>query len=185
MAPFEPPPVVVSSQRVGAHKGGDAVVWLGGDHDASTVAALTETIARVIAVGDADLVVDLSEVRFMDASTAKVLRRARDFLQVHSRSMTLSSPSAHISRVLQLCGLAELVDPSPEAARHLDGTAGALGTWVAVPATERADRDANDPEPRHTPESGPGRVTTHTEVSLGPREPARECTTSVAGRKGP
>jgi anti-anti-sigma factor len=185
MAPIELPSVVVFSRGVGVHQSGDAVVWLGGDHDISTVAALAETMARVIALDDADLVVDLSGVRFIGAATVEVLGRARDFLQVHSRALTLRSPPARVSRVLELSGLADLVDPSPAGAVHLDGTAGALGTWVAVPATERADRDGNDPEPSGTPESGASRVSTPSEVSLDSRQHARGRPRGVAGRRGP
>ena len=185
MAPIELPSVVVFSRSLGGHQRGDVVVWLGGDHDMFTAAVLTETIAQVIALDEADVVVDLSGVRFMDTSTCKVLGRARNFLQLHSRSLTLRSPPVQVSRVLELCGLAELVDRGPEEATHPDGMSSALGTWVAVPATERADRDTNDPEPGDTADSGAGRFTTPGEVSLGPKNPVQERTTSVAGRKGP
>jgi len=184
MAPIELPSVVVTSRPVGAQEAGDAVVCLHGDHDASTVAALTETMARVIASDDSDLVVDLSGVRFMGAATVEVLGRARTFLQAHSRSLALRCPPPRVSRVLELSGLADLVDPSPVVI-HLEGTADALGTWVAVPATERAGRDANDPEPINTPESRASRVSTPSEASLDFRQHARGHTTGVTGRWGP
>jgi anti-anti-sigma factor len=88
---------------------GDAdgnVVWLRGDHDIYTVAALWETMARAIAFDDSDVVVDLSAVDFMGASTISVLVRARKILRSRSRSLTLRSPSTRASRVLGLCRLA-------------------------------------------------------------------------------
>ena len=49
------------------------VVWLIGEHDTSTVRELSTTLARAIALDDTDLVVDLTGVGFMDASTMRVL----------------------------------------------------------------------------------------------------------------
>lgn len=88
-----------------------AVVWLRGEHDASTVARLAATVARAISLDDADLVVDLSGLDFMDAAAAGVITRARDFLSVRSRSLVLRSPSARARRILDACGLGELVEP--------------------------------------------------------------------------
>jgi hypothetical protein len=41
------------------------VVWLSGEHDTSTVAALWETLAGALALDNADRVLDLSGVEFM------------------------------------------------------------------------------------------------------------------------
>jgi anti-anti-sigma factor len=81
------------------------VVSLCGEHDRSTVAALSEVLARAIAADHADLVLDLSGVEFMDAATVGVIVRAREFLGVRSRCLTLQSPSRCASRVLKLCGV--------------------------------------------------------------------------------
>jgi anti-anti-sigma factor len=78
---------------------------LRGEHDVSTVTALSETLARAIAADHADLVVDLSGVQFMDAATVGVIVRAREFLGARSRCLTLRSPSRCASRVLHLCGV--------------------------------------------------------------------------------
>ena len=82
-------------------------------HDASTVVALCMTMARAIAFDDTDLVIDLSEVTFMDAATVEVMIRAESFLRDRSRSLTLRSPSTHARRVLGAGGLTGLVDPGP------------------------------------------------------------------------
>jgi anti-anti-sigma factor len=92
------------------------VVWVRGAQDASTVVALCMTVARAIAFDDADLVIDLSEVTFMDAATVAVMIRAEAFLRERSRSLTLRSPSAHARRVLGVGGLAELLGPRPATA---------------------------------------------------------------------
>jgi anti-anti-sigma factor len=82
-----------------------AVVWLLGEHDISTVVELSATIDQAMALGDGDLVVDLSGVEFMGAITVGVLLRTRRHLQMRSRSLALRSPSARARRVLDFCDL--------------------------------------------------------------------------------
>jgi anti-anti-sigma factor len=86
--------------------GSDAIVWLRGEHDRSTVAAVTAAMNRAIAADDADVVVDLSGIDFMDASTAGVIVQARESLRDQSRFLQLRSPSRPAWRVVELCGLA-------------------------------------------------------------------------------
>ncbi len=116
-----------------------AVVWLLGEHDLTTVAALSDTLARAIAVDDADLVVDLSEVQLMSAATVGVLVRTREFLTARSRDLVLRSPTGLSRLVLDACGLGDLLRPRSSAGTRVTGPAAALGTWVEVPATDRAD----------------------------------------------
>ncbi len=144
MTMFRRDPVVSAGRDAG-----QTVVWLRGEHDLSTVAALSEALARAIALDDADLVVDLSGVEFMGAATVLVLTRASEFLRLRTRSLALRSPSRCARRILDLCGLGDLLDRHPVDASGTTGTAGALAMWVAVPATARADRrhDASSREP--------------------------------------
>jgi anti-anti-sigma factor len=152
MAPIESSSANVSrlgGTALAAHDAGCLVVWLRGEHDLSTVGALSETMARAIALDDADLVVDLSEVQFMGAATVGVIIRARELLRLRSRSLVLRSPSRCARRILQLCGVTDLLGLRLVDATPLTGTAGALGTWVAVPSRDRVDRrgDSSAPEP--------------------------------------
>ena len=119
------------------------VVWLRGEHDICTVAALSQILARAIALDDGDLVVDLGGVRFMDASTVGVILRARDFLRLQSRSLSLRSPSACAARVLDLSNLGYLLEASLEHPPRHSG-AGALGVLVAVPDRVDAADAADD-----------------------------------------
>ncbi len=75
--------------------------------------ALCETLAGAIAVGGADLILDLSAVEFLDASTVRVIVAAGEFLRARSRSLVLRSPSSCAQRVLDLCGLSDLVERNP------------------------------------------------------------------------
>jgi anti-anti-sigma factor len=190
--PIEISSVTVSLLHVTAFAGRSpdrTVVWLRGEHDVSTVAALSETMARAIALDDADVVVDLSEVQFMGAATVRVIIRAREILRLQSRTLVLRSPSECARRIFDLCGHADLLDPRPVDATPPTGTAGALGTWVAVPATDRIDRraDASAPTPSNTPDLVPvGRVGAARRVSsANAHHRADEGTTNVPDRGGP
>lgn len=105
------------------------VVWLRGEHDVSTVAALSETLARAAALGDAAVVIDLSEVEFMDAATVATVVRVRTDLRAQDRSLVLRSPSRSATRIFDLCGLSDLFDEPTDT----PSGAGALESWVAVP----------------------------------------------------
>ena len=115
------------------------VVWLQGEHDISTVAALSETMARAIALDDADLVIDLNGVEFMDAATIGVIVRARDFLRQRSRSISLRSPSACARRILDVCDLSDLLDPRPSAGADTREANRSLGRLMPVPTLDRTD----------------------------------------------
>ena len=191
MASIESLSVTVSRRGLSAFARRDAartVVWLRGEHDVSTVAALSETMARAIARDDADLVVDLSDVQFMGAATVGVIVRARELLGLRSRSLALRSPSRCARRILDLSGHSYLLDPRRVDATPAAGAVGALGTWVAVPAADRIDQraDASAPQPSSAPGLIPvARVVAAKVSSVGAHRRADERTTNVAGRGGP
>lgn len=110
------------------------VVWVRGEHDIATKAPLVVAIARAAQGDDADLLVDLSEVTFMDASTVGAIVGSRNRLRSRSQSLEVRAPSPAARRVLELCGLAHLVHSSAEPV-HPAGVAAALGTWVDIPTT--------------------------------------------------
>jgi anti-anti-sigma factor len=66
-------PANPQGSAVAGRDGDRIVVWLRGEHDIATTVELSETLVRAIAIDDADLVVDLSEVQFIDASTIGVI----------------------------------------------------------------------------------------------------------------
>ena len=94
-----------------SREGERSVVWLAGEQDLATVPLLIRTLAAVTARDHADLVVDLGEVSFVDARTLGVLIRGRRVLRDLSRDLTLRAPSRFARRVLELCGVADLLDP--------------------------------------------------------------------------
>lgn len=91
----------------------ERVVCLRGEFDAFNAGALSATIAQAMALGEGDLVVDLSGVEFMSVTTVGVLCHAGALLRLQSRSLVLRAPSKCAKRVLELCGAADLFEPSP------------------------------------------------------------------------
>jgi anti-anti-sigma factor len=113
MALLESPPAPVSAEGNVAATVSDVdrgVVWVRGEQDVSTTAALSATIARAMTLDSADFVVDFSGVQFLDASTVGVIIRSREWLRLQSRSLVLRSPSDCTRRILELCGLEDLLD---------------------------------------------------------------------------
>jgi anti-anti-sigma factor len=89
----------------------ELVVWLRGQHDASTESALCMTLARAIALGGPGLVLDLTEVQVMSTSTLAVIVRAREYLKKRSASLTVRSPTTPVRRLIDACGLNDLLEP--------------------------------------------------------------------------
>jgi anti-anti-sigma factor len=87
------------------------VVWVGGEQDVSTVTALSEALARAIAIDQAEVIVDLRAVTFMDAATAGAIVGANELLRARWRDLTVRSPSRSAARLLELCGLTDLLAP--------------------------------------------------------------------------
>lgn len=159
MVPNEWPSVSVC--RPGSEDPGSdpvrTVVWIRGEHDTATRAHLSDTLAQAVRLDDADIVVDLSGVTFMDASTIGSLVDAHNRLRARSRSLSVRAPSRVTRQVLGVCGLAFLIDEQPAPKRA--PAAPALDSWVAVPAADRvsepteptAAREAASPEPPGAP----------------------------------
>ena len=87
-----------------------SVLWLRGDHDLSTTVALSDAIARAIALDEPAIVIDLSDVQFMSASTVSIIVQANEDLRSLSRSLTLRAPSSCVRRIFDVCGLSGLID---------------------------------------------------------------------------
>jgi anti-anti-sigma factor len=126
-----------STTRAGP-EGGTSVVWLRGEHDSSTMAAVSDTLARAIALDEPSVIIDLSEVQFMSTSIVGVIVRASQILRRRSRSLTLRAPPSCVWRAFDACGLFGLLDPG-YSLNAMTPTS-ALATWVEVPPAGRVDR---------------------------------------------
>ncbi len=137
-------PEVAVVGAVSTLDGARTIVWLWGEHDLASAVRLTGFLADAAEDGT-DLVVDLSAVSFMDASTISAIVRARAAMAERVRVLTVRSPSALMERVFGFCGLDDLIEsaqaPPPGWSER---SCSALESWVAV-----APRDpAPSPETR-------------------------------------
>lgn len=94
------------------------VVRLRGEYDAGNAHALWEELANAIAIDDGDLICNLRDVTFLDASTITAFIRAKTALNQEGRRFSLCSLSTPAVRLVEICGLGWLVkgmnDTSPE-----------------------------------------------------------------------
>lgn len=159
MTPSESPSVSV--YRCGQECVGSdplhTVIGVRGGHDAATREQLSLILAQAEALDGADIIVDLSGVTFMDASTIGAFVVARNRLRCLSRSLSFRDPSPSAWRVLDLCRLAQLVHEDLAPTQTPGATA--LGSWVDVPTRDR-NQDSEQPSvDQQTPSQAPARHT--------------------------
>jgi anti-anti-sigma factor len=100
------PPLVWVTPPTGASD--TTVIWLRGEHDLSTVDMLSEALASATT----DVTIDLSGVDFMDSTTLMAILRAASS-DAQGKAATLRNPSPSARRLLDICGLNELLKPTP------------------------------------------------------------------------
>jgi len=143
----ESPTVSVSRRGFPRGDADSTVVWVRGEHDIATRASLAGTLARAAQLEDAPLLVDLSSVTFMDASTIGALVAFRNGLRSRGHALHLRAPSPRALLLLELCGLTHLIERQPA----LPAGVPALASWVNIRAIA----------PRAEVETRSGRVAAH------------------------
>jgi anti-anti-sigma factor len=116
-------------------------LWVRGDHDIATTVSLVVGVARAAQRCESPVLVDLSAVTFMDASTVGAIIASRNRLWSRGQSLEVSAPSALALRVLELCGLSHLIQQ--EAVQQTDAAA-ALATWADVRPIAPGELDAEE-----------------------------------------
>lgn len=146
------------SQRGSPDPGSDPVrivIWVRGAHDVSTSRHLSAIITRAARLDDVDVVVDLSGITFMDASTIGTVVEAHNRLRARSRVLCIRAPSPIARRLLDVCDLGFLVEEHPRSP-----SASALGSWVAVPASDPPSGATSPPPGAPSVPEEPARATT-------------------------
>ena len=87
---------------------------LRGEYDAANAQALWEDVAQTIDADDADLVLHLGDVTFLDASTLTVFIKAKTLLDREGRCFSLCTLSPAANRIIEICGLQCLLDGRAE-----------------------------------------------------------------------
>ena len=135
--PLTESPSTIVCRRGALLAGGDptrTVVWVRGEHDVASKGSLWWAMVDAALRDGGDVVVDLSGVQFMDASTIGALIGARNRLLAVSCALTVRAPSPWARHLLEVCGLEDLIEGHAEVG-HPVGPGAALSTWVAVAPT--------------------------------------------------
>lgn len=86
------------------------VVRPAGELDLSTVGRMEASLHEALAAGTPELVLDLHELEFCDAAGLQVFLRARRAAFAAGAALWLERPTRIVRRVLEVSGLAWLVD---------------------------------------------------------------------------
>jgi anti-sigma B factor antagonist len=84
---------------------GAQVLEVSGELDAASAPALRERLAEVATRGAGPLVIDLTDLNFIDSTGLSVLLNARRRLTRRGRGFAMVCPSGHIHRILEVTQL--------------------------------------------------------------------------------
>jgi anti-sigma B factor antagonist len=87
---------------------GETLVRAAGELDVNTAPELREQLARLIAEDTRRIVVDLSDVSFVDSTALSVLVSALKRLRQADGDLELASPNPSVRRVFEITGLTRL-----------------------------------------------------------------------------
>ena len=99
----------VATCEVSTGHGGEVVVRVGGEIDATSAPLLEHGLDEAIDSYSSDVVIDLAGVSFMDSTGLGVLVRARLRLDDARRSTRIAHPSHPVVRLLGIAGLSEWI----------------------------------------------------------------------------
>jgi anti-anti-sigma factor len=101
---------------VSKHHASDAshtVVALRGELDEAALSSLVESFDDAIEQDESDVVIDLAGVEFIGAAWIGTFVRTRAYLASRDRALTVRAPSHVAHRLLDLCELSHLIEPTP------------------------------------------------------------------------
>jgi anti-anti-sigma factor len=101
---------LTASSAVVAIDGAAATIALSGDIDIATVARLRDCLAQCKSEGCIRIALDMSDVRFVDSSSINFVAWAEKILEPERGRLTILNPSPMATRVLELSGLADLIE---------------------------------------------------------------------------
>lgn len=89
------------------HEDGATVVGLAGEVDMGNAADLRAALDRAAESAPVTLVLDLSELEFMDSTAVGVMVRTGNSLRAAGAAICIRRPRPHIRKVLDIMGLGE------------------------------------------------------------------------------
>ncbi len=94
-------------------RGAAAVLCVSGDIDLQTAPQLTDALQELASAGNARIVVDLSEVAFLDSSALGALVTANRAINEQGGTLALASPQPHVDKVFTITRLADVIAVYP------------------------------------------------------------------------
>jgi anti-sigma B factor antagonist len=91
-----------------SEEGSETVVRAAGELDVNTAPELREQLARLVSEGARKIVVDLTDVSFVDSTALSVLVSALKRLRQADGDLELASPNPSVRRVFEITGLTRL-----------------------------------------------------------------------------
>jgi anti-anti-sigma factor len=85
-------------------------IAVAGELDIASEPELAGALGRALEATPGAIVVDLRDVAFMDSTGIRALAQARQRCTEAGRRLLLMSPSPHVLRPLEICGLAKTFD---------------------------------------------------------------------------
>ena len=113
------PPAGLFEIDVSSAEGDVKVVALRGELDFDEAPRLARALDELRADGECDLVVDLSELTFIDSSGISVLVGAAKAAAAEGGTVVLVAPTPHVRRVFDIVNLSEIVAIEPGLERGL------------------------------------------------------------------
>ena len=95
-------------------EGGYSLVTLAGESDMNTRGALRDALAQAAAQPARHLIVDLSELEFIDSAAMHELMEARAGFKSAGGQLVLVAPQRLVARVLNLTGADQVVPVYPD-----------------------------------------------------------------------
>jgi anti-sigma B factor antagonist len=103
-------PAMTGNLRVSLSVGtAHALVAVAGECDITTAPQLLDTLSTQIAGAERLVVVDLSDLRYLDLAGIRALLAARNALARHGRSLALAAPQRPVARMLELTRAGHLI----------------------------------------------------------------------------
>ena len=130
---------LILTVRTGQH--GPVIVTLKGELDITSAPALREQLLNLLRPGASQLVIDLSAVRYADASGLAVLVGSQRRAVLLGGGLRLAAPQPEVVRILAVTGLNRHLDVYPTVLAAIAGryhAASAAGLTVGLAVAARA-----------------------------------------------
>jgi anti-anti-sigma factor len=88
---------------------GVPVIWLRGELDRLTADDLDAAVRELASKGSPMLILDVSELEFIDSAGLRSLSRAHNLLLDADRELVVRRPSPSVMRLIELVGLSEIL----------------------------------------------------------------------------